>query len=274
VTYEESLAWLHGMKRTHKKPTLDRMRLLLSLLGNPERTLAGRFLHVTGTNGKGSCCAFLTASLRAGGYYVGRFISPFIMEFRERMEIDGVCISEADTARLCTRLRTAVCRLTALCGETPLEFELVTALGLLWFAERHCDFVVLEVGIGGTFDPTAVVKPLLSVIMCIDRDHTELLGDTTAEIAAQKCCILKPGAPCVLYPGNPSDAVSVIKANCEALHIPLYTPSAENAEIRSAVPGRLSFSYEAETYTLRLSGIYQMRNALTALQALRLMPSL
>lgn len=274
MTYHETLSFLHSMPRTHTAPTLARMERLLAMLGNPEKKLAGRFLHVTGTNGKGSVCAFLTSALRRQGYHVGRFISPFIMEFRERMEIDGEVISEAETAEIGEQIKSCVERYIQETGETPLEFELVTLMGLLWFSAHACDLVVMEVGIGGTFDATNVITPLLSVIVRVDYDHTELLGNTLAEIAAQKSGIIKAGAPCVCYADNPAEVREVIAARCRETGSQLVIPKRADIVQGKAEPGRLTFTYAGQAYTLALSGLYQVQNAVTAIEALRLLPSL
>ena len=274
MTYSETLAWLHSMPRLHREPTLLRMRRLLSYLGDPQDRLFGRFLHVTGTNGKGSACAFLTNSLMRAGYRVGRYISPFIMEFRERMEINGTQISEEEVCALGETLRKAVARYEAETGELPLEFELVTAMGFLWFAKSGCDLVVLEVGIGGLYDPTNVVEPLLSLIMRVDYDHTEILGPTLADIAAQKAGIIKENRPCVVYPENTEEVFNVIRTKCEAMHSKLCVPSLSDAVVTEARPGKLSFTYRDIPYTLRLSGLYQLRNALCAVEALSLLTKL
>ena len=273
MTYQETLAWLHSMPRTHSAPTLERVRTLLSMVGDPQNALAGRFLHVTGTNGKGSACAFLSSALRAQGYRVGRFISPFIMEFRERMEIDGEMISEEEVISIGTELQTVVNRYTQETGQFPLEFELVTVMGFLYFARHSCDMVVLEVGIGGMYDPTNVVDPLLSVIMRVDYDHTELLGDTLAAIAEQKAGIIKPGSPCVLYAENEPEVVDVIRRRCDAVGSAFVTPDLDALTIGKARPGALELTYRGREYHLGLSGIYQVRNALTAIEALHLLPS-
>ncbi len=274
MTYQETLSWLHSMPRIHSAPTLERVRALLSMVGDPQNALSGRFLHVTGTNGKGSACAFLSSALRAQGYRVGRFISPFIMEFRERMEIDGEQISEDEVISISEELQTVVNRYTLQTGQTPLEFELVTVMGLLYFARHACDFVVLEVGIGGMYDPTNVVTPLLSVIMRVDYDHTELLGDTLAAIAEQKAGIIKPGAPCVLYEDNAREVYDVIRHRCAETGSALILPDADELTVGDARPGCLLFTYKGYNCQLRLSGVYQVRNALTAIEALRLLPSL
>ncbi|MCQ2432261.1 MAG: bifunctional folylpolyglutamate synthase/dihydrofolate synthase, partial [Clostridia bacterium] len=274
MTYQETLAWMHTMPRTRTAPTLERIRVSLAMLGNPEKKLAGRFIHVTGTNGKGSFCAFTSSALQRAGYKTGRFISPFIMEIRERMEINGVPISEEEVITLGSRIRAAVERMTAETGLTPLEFELVTAMGLLWFAEQDCDLVVLEVGIGGMHDPTNVVVPLLSVIMRVDYDHTELLGDTLTAIAANKAGIIKENAPCVLYADNEPEVIETVRARCKETHSSLILPESAETGVIEAVPGRLVFSYRGEQYTLHLSGLYQLQNALCAIEVLRTLPIL
>ena len=274
MTYEEALTWLHSMPRVHSAPTLARTEALLAALGSPEKTLSGRFLHVTGTNGKGSACAFMTSVLRRAGYRVGRFISPFIMEFRERMEIDGERITEEEVVMLAEEMKPVVAEMTDRTGVSPLEFELVTAMGLLWFARKQCDLVVLEVGIGGTYDPTNVVTPLLSLIMRVDYDHTELLGNTLAEIAANKAGIIKPGAPCVLYADNEPEVVEVVKKRCAETGSTLVIPELSSAAVQTARPGCLSFTYRGDPFTLHLSGLYQLRNALCAVEAMRLLPAL
>ena len=274
MTYPESLAWLHSMPRLHREPTLARIRRLLSFLGDPHKALEGRFLHVTGTNGKGSACAFLTSSLRCAGYRVGRFISPFIMEFRERMEIDGERISEEEVCALTERLKAAAERYQTETGELPLEFELVTAMGFLWFAEKACDLVVLEVGIGGMYDPTNVVTPLVSLIMRVDYDHTEILGPALADIARQKAGIIKPGRPCVVYPENAQEVFTVIHEKCTETGSDMIVPDTALVSVGDTSPGYLSFTYRGISYTMHLSGLYQIRNALCAIEALSLLPSL
>ncbi len=274
MTYKETLAALHTMPRTHTAPTLARMKRLLSMLGNPEAALSGRFIHVTGTNGKGSACAFLSSVLQRQGYRVGRFISPFIMEFRERMEVDGEQITEAEVVALYTEIEPCVKRYTEETGQYPLEFELVTCMGLLWFARKQCDLVVLEVGIGGTYDATNVVTPLASVIMRVDYDHTELLGNTLAEIAAQKAGIIKSGAPCILYADNEPDVCNVIQVKCAEVGSACIIPDRSAVSVMDAVPGKLSFVYRNTQITLALSGLYQIGNAITAVEVLRTLPSL
>ncbi len=274
MTYEEVLSKLHALPRTHRAPTQRRIHALLAAMGDPHKALSGRFLHVTGTNGKGSTCAFLTSALAHAGYRVGRFVSPFIMDFCERMEIGGKQIPRETVSALGTRLFAAVKQMEDEEGELPLEFEIVTAMGLAWFASERCDLVVLEVGIGGKDDPTNVVTPLLSVITHIDLDHMELLGDSVEAIARVKSGIIKEGAPCVASAENPPEVQAVLRARCRETHSTLVIPTAEAAHITSAKPAELCFTYQNTPYILTLSGIYQVQNALCAIEALRLLPSL
>ena len=274
MTYEEVLSAMHALPRVHRAPTMQRILYLLSAVGDPHTKLSGRFIHVTGTNGKGSTCAFLSSVLTHAGYRVGRFVSPFIMDFCERMEIDGKQIQRETVAALGSEIFDAVKRMEKETNETLLEFEIVTAMGLLWFARENCDLVVLEVGIGGRDDPTNVVTPLLSVITHVDLDHTELLGDTPAAIAEIKAAIVKEGAPCVLGAENVPEVQAVLQKRCEETHSALVIPDTKAAHITSAKPGALSFTYKEKSYTLSLSGIYQIENALCAIEALTLMPSL
>ncbi|MBO5649556.1 MAG: bifunctional folylpolyglutamate synthase/dihydrofolate synthase [Clostridia bacterium] len=272
MTYQETLAWLHSMPRTHKKPTLDRIRTLLDALGSPHDALAGRFIHVTGTNGKGSVCAMITSALQAQGYRVGRFISPFIMEFRERIEINGACISEEELSALADRIRPVVNRYTQETDDAPLEFELVVLLGLLWFAEQECDLVVLEVGIGGMHDPTNVVVPCVSVITHVDYDHTELLGDTLEKIARIKSGIVKTGAPCILAADNPEEVQRTVAERCRSCGVSMTVPDTPKPLLLR--PGHTELEYRGTRFVLQLSGLYQLRNAAAAIEALRAVRSM
>ena len=209
MDYPETLAWIHGTERFGSRLGLDRMRRLLHRLGDPQEKVP--FLHVAGTNGKGSTTTMIASALTAGGFRTGRFISPYILEFRERMEIDGEMIPRERLAALATRLRPIAEEFKA-AGNPPTEFELVTALGLTWFAEEGCDIAVLEVGLGGRLDATNVIPaPLVAVITRIDYDHTAILGDTLAAIAGEKCGIIKPGSTVVCYPDQSPETLEVIR---------------------------------------------------------------
>ena len=215
MTYEEALNAIHAVHWQGHKPGLGRTRALLAALGDPHKAL--RFVHVAGTNGKGSTAAMLDSCLRAAGYKTGLFTSPYINRFNERVQVDGVPIPDGDLVRLVERVQPAA----AAMADTPTEFEFITALGMLWFAEQRCDIVVLEVGLGGALDSTNVIDPPeCAVITALGLDHVKELGPTLADIAAAKAGIIKPGSPAVSYGGAP-EADRVIAAAAHACGAPL-----------------------------------------------------
>lgn len=194
MDWNEAIALLHGANWKHTKIGLERMRDFMHALGDPQEKL--RYVHIAGTNGKGSACVMTQSILTAAGFRTGLYISPHLDQFNERLSIDGQMISDADLRRLAARVRAAAETL----GEEPTDFEMITALAFCWFEEQHCALVVLEVGMGGRLDATNVISsPEVCAIMHIGLDHTEFLGDTVEKVAAEKAGILKPGADCVLY---------------------------------------------------------------------------
>ena len=194
MDWNDAIALLHGANWKHTKIGLERMRDFMHALGDPQENL--HYVHIAGTNGKGSACVMTQSILTAAGFRTGLYISPHLDQFNERLSIDGQMISDADLRRLAARVRTAAETL----GEEPTDFEMITALAFCWFEEQHCDLVVLEVGMGGRLDATNVIShPEVCAIMHIGLDHTEFLGDTVEKVAAEKAGILKPGADCVLY---------------------------------------------------------------------------
>ena len=194
MDWNEAIALLHGANWKHTKIGLERMRDFMHALGDPQEKL--RYVHIAGTNGKGSACVMTQSILTAAGFRTGLYISPHLDQFNERLSIDGQMISDADLRRLAGRVRAAAETL----GEEPTDFEMITAMAFCWFEEQHCELVVLEVGMGGRLDATNVISsPEICAIMHIGLDHTEFLGDTVEQVAAEKAGILKPGADCVLY---------------------------------------------------------------------------
>ena len=188
MNYEETIAYIHGAYWKGTKDGLQRTRELLALLGNPQDKL--RFIHVAGTNGKGSTCAMLASILQAAGYRTGLYTSPFVNRFNERIALNGVPISDEALADVFTRIRPVVDAME----RQPSEFELITCAAMLYYAEQACDVVVLEVGMGGEFDSTNVIQtPLLTIITAMGFDHMKYLGNTMPEIASAKAGIIKPG---------------------------------------------------------------------------------
>ena len=191
MTTQQAMEALHALPRLGSgKPGLERMRNLLAHLGNPEEQL--QCVHIAGTNGKGSLAAMTAAILTAAGYKTGLTISPYVVDFRERFQIDGEMIPPRTLASLTQKVLDAIAAIHEEGGEAPVQFEAITALALLWFAREKCDLVVLETGLGGRYDATNVVPhTLVAAITKIGYDHMELLGDTLDKIAAEKAGIIK-----------------------------------------------------------------------------------
>lgn len=266
MTYEEALCYVHSLKRFGTEPGLSRMRLLMERLGNPQETLS--FLHIAGTNGKGSCTAMTEAVLRAAGYRTGMYISPYVVDFRERFQINGEWISREGFVRLVERIRKEVLTLE---GEGLLitEFEFNTALAFLWFAEEQCDVVALEVGLGGRFDATNVIPcPLASIIMAISLDHTAILGGTVGQIAFEKAGIIK-GGKTVLYPLQDPEAVAAVMEKCAETGSTLLFPNAAAVEILASGANGSDFRWNGQEYHVGLAGRHQVYNAVTVLETLR-----
>ena len=268
MNYEQALDYIHSVNTTFCKPGTDRIRALCGALGNPQDKL--RFVHVAGTNGKGSFCAMLTSILTAAGYRTGRFTSPYVKSFCERIAIGDASISEDALTALVERVRPVVDTMQ----DKPTEFELITALGFLYFAEQGCDLVVLECGLGGRLDATNVIQtPILSVITGIALDHTAYLGDTTAAIAREKAGILRRGVP-LLGCGEDPDADRVIRAEAERIGAPLFTVEATALRIVSwDLSGTVLDYKQYHRLHLPLLGTYQPKNASRVLSAVELLQS-
>ena len=264
MDWNEAIALLHGANWKHTKIGLERMRDFMHALGDPQEKL--RYVHIAGTNGKGSACVMTQSILTAAGFRTGLYISPHLDQFNERISIDGETISDADLRRLAARVRAAAETL----GEEPTDFEMVTAMAFCWFEEQHCALVVLEVGMGGRLDATNVISsPEVCAIMHIGLDHTEFLGDTVEKVAAEKAGILKPGADCVLYHQLPGimDVVQQRFADVNpdaAARLVITDPTAFTARART-IDGQV-FDYRVRQHLrIQLLGNYQMENAMAVL---------
>ena len=262
MNYKESLEYINSTSWFGGAPGLDRIRALLSALGDPQKTF--RAVHIAGTNGKGSCAAMTASVLKAAGYRTGLFTSPYLHRFNERMQIDGKEIDDGVLAEHATAVRKAAEAM----AEHPTAFEMMTACAFLWFAAQRCEIAVLETGLGGRFDATnSIENPEACIIMNIGLDHTRILGSTIAEIAAEKAGILKPGCDCVLYRQS-REAEAVIEDACRRLGATL-----RRADFSEIVPefdsldGQV-FLYRGEPYALPLVGTYQRKNAATVIEAI------
>ncbi|GIM44622.1 folylpolyglutamate synthase [Collibacillus ludicampi] len=240
---DSALEYIHSFPRfngrTGIKPGLERMEAILQRLGNPHHSL--RFVHVAGTNGKGSTCAYLAKMLQACGYRVGLYTSPYISQFSDRMSINGKEIDEDTLHLLVEKVKPhieAICRTPM--GE-PTEFEVVTLLAILFFAREGVDMVVWETGLGGRLDATNVVHPLISVITNVALDHMHILGSTVSEIAAEKAGIIKPGVPVVTA------------ADGEALHVIMNKAQEQKCDIyvygTDFISHRTKYDWDGQWFT-------------------------
>lgn len=262
MNYEEALKYIHGISWTFCKPGLERIGELCERLGHPERNL--KFVHVAGTNGKGSFCSMLDSVLRAAGYKVGLYTSPYIKRFNERMRIAGEDISDGTLARITGEVKPIADEMT----DKPTEFELITAIAFKYFAEEKCDIVILEAGMGGRLDSTNIITtPVLSVITGIALDHTAFLGDTVEKIAAEKAGIIKSRVP-VLYGGEDECARAVIKKKASELGSPYSDVDYSSLSVINADLSGTDFDYKRYTgMHISLLGLYQPRNAAVVLEA-------
>ncbi len=262
MTYEEALAYIHGVNWTFCKPGLERIRTLCEALGNPQNSL--QFIHVAGTNGKGSFCSMLSSVLRAAGYRTGLYTSPYIKVFNERMAIDGEMISKEELATLTAYVKPIADEMV----DKPTEFELITAIAFEYFRRHACDVVVLEAGMGGRLDSTNIIRePLLSVITGIALDHTAFLGDTVEKIAAEKAGIIKDGRP-VLYGGEDRAAGAVIRATAAERGSAYHTVNYDALICERMMLDGTRLHFEAHRdVTISLLGLYQPKNAAVVLSA-------
>ena len=266
MNYESALEYIHAVQWAGHKPGLSRTRTLLAALGDPHKKL--RFVHVAGTNGKGSTAAMLASCLQAAGYKVGLYTSPFINRFNERIQVNGEQIPDDALVRLVERVRPAADAM----ADVPTEFEIITALGMLWFEEEKCDIVVLEVGLGGTLDSTNVIDPPeCAVITALGMDHVKELGPTIADIAAAKAGIIKPGSPVVSYGGVPK-ADAVIARVAKEQNAPLTVVDLSRLKVEGGDLDAVTFDFDGlDGVRLPLIGSYQPKNAALAITALRVL---
>ena len=254
------MAYIHRVDWRGSVPGLERIDALLGKLGHPERGV--KYIHVTGTNGKGSTCAMLASVLHAAGYTTGLYTSPYIFRFNERMQVNGTAIPDEDLCALVEELRPLADGME----NHPTEFELVTAIGLTWFARQGCDVVVCEVGMGGQKDATNVIPPPeAAVITNIGLDHTIYLGDTVEKIAATKAGIIKRGCSAVLYPCAPS-VQAVIESRCREVDAPVEVADfGKLRPVSDSLEGQVFDFGELHGLHLPLLGGHQLYNAAVAL---------
>ncbi|MDE6939166.1 MAG: bifunctional folylpolyglutamate synthase/dihydrofolate synthase, partial [Lachnospiraceae bacterium] len=229
MTYKEARVYLDNLSKYGSVLGLGTIQKLLCELGNPQDDL--KFIHIAGTNGKGSVLAYTSTILSKAGCKVGRYVSPTVISYLERIQVDGMWISEDAFARLTARVREAIARMESAGEKSPTVFEIETAIAFLYFKEQDCDLVVLECGLGGETDATNIVEnTLVAVFTPISRDHTGILGDTPGEIAAVKAGIIKPGCIVVTSAQEP-EVMQVLRDRAGQLDCPLHVTRQEQLEI-------------------------------------------
>ena len=260
MDYQQAVDYIESPALPRGRYGLERLKQALELLGNPQHKV--RFVHVAGTNGKGSCAAMLASVLKEAGYRTGLYISPHLRRYNERMQVDGVDISDDDLIRAAQRVKEVCEQL----GGTPIVFEVLTLMALWYFAERRCDFVVLEVGIGGKLDATnCIPAPAAALIAQLGFDHTETLGNTIEEIAAQKGGIAKPGSQLVMAEQEPA-ALRVVEQLCREQGCGFTVADPERLQVLSTSPeGQRLRDRTYGELLLPLAGSHQVKNAANVL---------
>lgn len=266
MTTQQAIEALHALPRMGQgAPGLARMQNLCDHLGNPEKEL--QCIHIAGTNGKGSLAAMTSSILTAAGYKTGLTISPYVVDFRERFQIDGEMIPPRTLANLTEKVLDAIDAIEAEGGEKPVEFEAVTALAFLWFAREKCDLVVLETGLGGRCDATNVVpNKLVAAITKIGYDHMEVLGDTLDKIAAEKAGIIKEGTVVVNYPDQPAEAMGPILTAAAEAHTSIITPDKDDLTLLRGKRLENRIDYGGYRAALGLPGTHQANHAAMAVE--------
>ena len=266
MTYCEAVERINSLLAFGIKPGLERIKELMERIGSPDKKL--RYVHIAGTNGKGSTCALISSALSSAGYKTGTFISPYVLEFRERFMIDGEMIPEQTLADIVEELWGAVEDMKG-CGRIITEFEFVFAVAVTWYAREKCDIVVLETGLGGRFDATNMIdRAMADIITSISLDHTAVLGDTYAKIAFEKCGILRENGSCIAYARQEKEAMEVIENTAQRLGCRLIIADGDKAEIISSDISGTEFVYNGLKLRIRLIGDHQVRNAAVAAEAL------
>lgn len=267
MTYEEARNYLEDCNQYAGEFTLEPLKEMLRRLGDPQERL--QFVHIAGTNGKGSVLAYVSTVLKEAGFRTGRYISPTIFSYRERIQVNETCISREDLVRLTEKIRAAGDQMLAEGLAHPTMFEAETALAFLYFMEQKCDLVVLECGMGGRMDATNVIQNTVAAVLAsISMDHMGFLGDTLSEIAGNKAGIIKPGCTVVTMKQRP-EAEQVIRERAKACGCPVVTADPEQAVNRKRELFSQTFDYGTrKEIRLSLSGEYQFANGALALEVI------
>lgn len=268
MTYEQAILKIKNLEKFGSKPGLERVKKLLELIGNPQKNL--KFIHVAGTNGKGSVCFMLASILKECGYKTGLFISPSIMNFRERISINGEMIPENDVCEILEKLE----KFKNEFSQDPLtEFEITTVMAFEYFSKENCDIIILETGMGGRLDATNVIDaPLCSVITTVSLDHTNFLGKSIQEIASEKLGIVKPNSCLVLGEGIDNSVYEMAKKVCEDLNSGLILADLGLvSDFKPAGFDKSEFVYDKTKMKVSLVGNHQKSNICTVLSVLNVL---
>lgn len=253
MNYLEILNYIHSLGNFSLPPTLDRIKSVLEKLGNPQNNF--KSIHIAGTNGKGSVSSMLSKTFEVSGYKTALFISPFIIDFRERIQINGEFISENDLTYYAEKVKAVDIKLT--------EFEFITATAFLYFSDKKCDIAIIETGLGGRLDATnSLTNVIASVITKIGLDHTAILGDTIEKITAEKCGIIK-NAPVITSFNQTDEALSVL-----GKYSPIIPQKNELKILKSDITGN-TYIYKGVEYTTSLIGEYQIENSLIVIETVK-----
>ena len=273
MNYQESREYIDRITREIPSVLgLDHMRELMKRLGNPQDDL--KYVHVAGTNGKGSVIAFLYSVLSGAGYRVGRYVSPTLYSYRGRMEVSGSRIGRDDFAAYITQVSDAVAAMTEDGYPHPTAFEIETAVAFLFFKNEDCDLVLLEVGMGGNLDATNIIKnTLLAILVSVSMDHMSFLGNTLAQIAEKKAGIIKDGCRVVTAMQRP-EAMQVVERVCREHNVQCVAADASKAQVICESCLGQTIRYCGEDYEIPLAGVYQKENAVVALNALKVLDEL
>lgn len=263
--YERSLSYIHSLLKFGTRPGLERVSALLDELGRPQDKL--KFVHVAGTNGKGSFCTMMSEILKSAGYKTGLFTSPYVFDFRERIQINGEMIGKEELCEITADVKAAAEKIAER-DLQPTEFEFITAVALKYFADKNCDVVVLEVGLGGRLDSTNIIKtPLLSAIMSISLDHMAVLGDTVEKIAVEKSGIIKENGVTVCFSRQDEKAEKIIRKTAEEKGNVYIKSSPEDIKVLSCDLSGTKAVYKDMEIFIPLIGEHQVYNAQTAVDA-------
>lgn len=265
MTYKQAVDYIHSLLKFGIKPGLERISALMTELGNPQSKM--KFIHIAGTNGKGTTSTMMSEILKSAGYKTGLFTSPYVFDFCERIQINNQNISHKDLTEIVDKVKSAVDKILKK-GIEPTEFEVITAAALLYFYRQKCDYVVLEVGLGGRYDSTNIIPaPHAAIITSISLDHTKILGNTVEQIACEKCGIIKSGSKVITTNEQNEKALEIIKRTANENNADLIVGGVESAKILNENIFGTDLSFNGIKIHIPLAGRHQVENSVGVITA-------